>query len=344
MLCDWTEKVSLLLDGELPRAEAAAVEAHLGGCAECRAARDEFLSFRRQLSSYRAAVSPDAQRRALERILAPGPGGGSTAGIDRRGKVLAALGLSPLRPAAVAAALALFMAAVGVGLYLNRRSATPGLVHTPAAKPDDAQTADGRALSDIENTADDDERRSQPGVVTVREDRRGGARPLAVVRRRRDGRRVRGALVTAPQAVASRTAPDVLAPQPSGDAAPVRSTRRELSPAGLDASRHAEQAQLLLRAFRNARATDDLAYERERSKRLLYRNIVLRREAASKGDPLVASMLGRLEPVLIDIANLPDSPAPDDVAPIRERIRRKNLVVVLQAGVAKYSRQQAPAF
>ncbi|MDQ3805031.1 MAG: hypothetical protein M3416_14535, partial [Acidobacteriota bacterium] len=106
--------------------------------------------------------------------------------------------------------------------------------------------------------------------------------------------------------------------------------------AALDTSRHVEQAQLLLRSFRNARASDDLAYERERSQRLLYRNIVLRREAASKGDPVVAGVLDRLEPILIDIANLPDKPASEDVDSIRERVRKKNLVVALQAGVAKY--------
>jgi hypothetical protein len=102
-------------------------------------------------------------------------------------------------------------------------------------------------------------------------------------------------------------------------------------------ARHVEQAQLLLRSFRNARPADagrrassDLAYEKQRSKKLLYQNIVLRREAASRGNLPVESLLDSLEPILIDIANLPDKPAPADLRLINERMRRKNLVAMLQ--------------
>jgi hypothetical protein len=102
-------------------------------------------------------------------------------------------------------------------------------------------------------------------------------------------------------------------------------------------ARHVEQAQLLLRSFRNARLADagrrassDLAYDKRQSKKLLYQNIVLRREAASRGNLPVESLLDSLEPILIDIANLPDKPAPADVREINERMRRKNLVAMLQ--------------
>jgi hypothetical protein len=102
-------------------------------------------------------------------------------------------------------------------------------------------------------------------------------------------------------------------------------------------ARHVEQAQLLLRSFRNARpidagrrASSDLAYEKQRSKKLLYENIVLRREAASRGNLPVESLLDSLEPILIDIANLPDRPAPAALREINERMRRKNLVAMLQ--------------
>jgi hypothetical protein len=57
---------------------------------------------------------------------------------------------------------------------------------------------------------------------------------------------------------------------------------------------------------------------------------VLRREAASRGNLPVESLLDSLEPILIDIANLPDKPAPEDVREINERMRRKNLVAMLQ--------------
>ena len=94
---------------------------------------------------------------------------------------------------------------------------------------------------------------------------------------------------------------------------------------------------MLLRSFRNARPADagrrassDIAYDKRQSKKLLYQNIVLRREAASRGNLPVESLLDSLEPILIDIANLPDKPAPADVREINERMRRKNLVAMLQ--------------
>jgi hypothetical protein len=102
-------------------------------------------------------------------------------------------------------------------------------------------------------------------------------------------------------------------------------------------ARHVEQAQLLLRSFRNARLADagrrassDVAYDKRQSKKLLYQNIVLRREAASRGNLPVESLLDSLEPILIDIANLPDRPAPEDLREINARMRRKNLVAMLQ--------------
>ncbi|HKP71582.1 MAG TPA: hypothetical protein VJT82_01510, partial [Pyrinomonadaceae bacterium] len=102
-------------------------------------------------------------------------------------------------------------------------------------------------------------------------------------------------------------------------------------------AQHVEQAEMLLRSFRNTRlategtrASSDIAYEKRQSKKLLYQNIVLRREAASTGNAPVESLLDSLEPILIDIANLPDKPAPDDVRSINERMRKKNLVAMLQ--------------
>jgi hypothetical protein len=104
------------------------------------------------------------------------------------------------------------------------------------------------------------------------------------------------------------------------------------APTGLSAARHAEQAQNLLRSFRNASTTgaDDLSYERGRSQELLYQNIVLRREAARGGNSNVESTLTQLEPILLDIANLPDKPATEDVRSIKNRMERKNIVAMLQ--------------
>ena len=116
--------------------------------------------------------------------------------------------------------------------------------------------------------------------------------------------------------------------------APVAAPVRPVD-AGTLAARHVEQAGLLLRAFRNARTVEqdaaaDLSYEKRRARQLLYQNIVLRREAANEGNVQLASLLDSLEPILIDIANLPDQPHADDVRAICERIGRKNLVALLE--------------
>ncbi|HEX8282646.1 MAG TPA: hypothetical protein VF588_04800 [Pyrinomonadaceae bacterium] len=100
--------------------------------------------------------------------------------------------------------------------------------------------------------------------------------------------------------------------------------------------RHAERVERLLRSFRNARLTEDdptldVADARRLSKRLLYHNIALRREAASAGDLPVEELLDSVEPTLLDISNLPNNPSPVAVGSIKERIHRRRLVGALQA-------------
>jgi hypothetical protein len=98
---------------------------------------------------------------------------------------------------------------------------------------------------------------------------------------------------------------------------------------------HFEKAETLLRAFRNVRLNEpgsatEVGYERKRARQLVYQNMMLRREADAAGDVQVASLLENLEPILLDIANLPDKPDDDAVRVIRERVERKNIVALLQ--------------
>jgi hypothetical protein len=110
--------------------------------------------------------------------------------------------------------------------------------------------------------------------------------------------------------------------------------------------RHFEKAQLMLRSFRNASAAKslaatDLAYERQLSRRLLYQNILLRRDAEMKGNLPAEEALSSLEPFLLDIANLPNNPSLGELGGIRERLRRKELIASLQISSAQPS---APAY
>jgi hypothetical protein len=98
---------------------------------------------------------------------------------------------------------------------------------------------------------------------------------------------------------------------------------------------HFEKAETLLRAFRNVQLDDpdaasEVDYERKRAKQLVYQNMVLRREADASGDVQIASLLENLEPILLDIANLPAKPDEDAVRVIRDRVERKNIVALLQ--------------
>ncbi|HKC63159.1 MAG TPA: zf-HC2 domain-containing protein [Pyrinomonadaceae bacterium] len=69
MDCDFTERISLLIDGELSESDATEARAHLATCAACQSAQKDFLLVREEIKSY--ATSPDfiAQRRALRQIL-----------------------------------------------------------------------------------------------------------------------------------------------------------------------------------------------------------------------------------------------------------------------------------
>jgi hypothetical protein len=106
---------------------------------------------------------------------------------------------------------------------------------------------------------------------------------------------------------------------------------------------HFEKAETLLRAFRNVRLNDpgtaaEVAYERKRAQQLVYQNMILRREADAAGDVQVASLLESLEPILLDIANLPAKPNAAAVRVIRERVERKNIVALLQVNSTALAR------
>ena len=344
MSCEWSEKVSLLVDGELAPREARLAEAHVSECVACRQAREDFLALRGRLASLPHAVGAEAARRALEKVLAAAAadhaGAGSAA---ERPERPARLPWSPWRPAfASAFALLLLAAALGLVWFLVGRVGEPTQVAQNSRRdgagaqlanqkdPDGpaAPSAAGRTGPELTEggSADSPPEVAAPGGVG-----RGTRRPRPMRATSHGG----GAVVT----VATRGTPrggrreDPLAEfVPLFEAADAATDARLEAPAG-DTERHFEQAQLLLRSFRNARPAA-VADERRRSQRLLYRNIVRRREAARAGDRFAERALDTLEPILIDIANLPERPRGGEVAEVLERMRRKNIVAVLQANIA----------
>ena len=65
MECDFTEKVSMLMDGELPQEEIEQVSMHIDTCSICRQARQDFLDMRQQIRSYESRREQAAEARAL---------------------------------------------------------------------------------------------------------------------------------------------------------------------------------------------------------------------------------------------------------------------------------------
>jgi hypothetical protein len=380
MKCDRTQKVSLLIDGELPQAEARELERHLDLCGDCQSAREDFLLLRRQIADYPLDHDAFARQRALKSILAAG--GNTTladarhaAALDneavaraprRRIGFAGAFAMSRPGAAALAALLLLLFGVVAglVSLTSSRRAPVEIVTNAPAPAPadnnnnrDDGSSA---ATSNALPPAPDDPTASasKPGggeLIAGNDQERAGAKAAQVARENAGGR-VPKRSSKRPLTPLDPNRPPVDAPfaeearndaqtvdDGAGDAGGVDARPQEVNAARAQrageskTARHVEQAQLLLRSFRNARAagagrraSPDLAYEKQRSRKLLYENIVLRREAASRGNLPVESLLDSLEPILIDIANLPDKPAPAELKMINERMRRQNLVAMLQ--------------
>lgn len=57
MNCNFANKVSMLIDGELSAAESERVRTHLAGCAECQHLEKDFLFFREQIKESAADFS-----------------------------------------------------------------------------------------------------------------------------------------------------------------------------------------------------------------------------------------------------------------------------------------------
>jgi hypothetical protein len=101
-----------------------------------------------------------------------------------------------------------------------------------------------------------------------------------------------------------------------------------------ETAKHIEQTENLLRSIRNYTVADgedeiDVTYDKALSRRLLIENVVLRRDAEMKAKFPTKTLLADLEPLLIDIANLPDHAKPEEVRAIKERVQKTEIVAAL---------------
>jgi anti-sigma factor RsiW len=71
MDCDFKEKVSMLMDGELGPRESEEVRNHVAGCRACQQAQADFAHLREQIQSYDFTPDSAARKRALSKVLGP---------------------------------------------------------------------------------------------------------------------------------------------------------------------------------------------------------------------------------------------------------------------------------
>lgn len=349
MSCDQTEKISLLIDGELATADARSLERHLAGCAECEQVHADFLGLRSQISAY-ALRKPAVLRAELAKVLRK-----PFSRPEQRRWLTGIFGSADaLRfntPFAAVAALLLVTFAVGT-IALMRYLPQTDVAHNNSTTDMNAQAQASPAtteavplpipsVSQSSNTLAPQDQHAEnsgrkPGKTQPREAGPNTRKPNSRIKPSRE----RSAPKPLPQlrneapptyaSIDERMRPDSTASIQSADAETLTAS-------------HLEQSELLLRAFRNVRAAragvaPEIAYERRRAQQLLYQNIMLRREADKASDVQVATLLGSLEPILLDIANLRDKPRNEEVRTIKERVERKSLVALLQVNSTAMSR------
>ena len=303
MNCSFTEKISSLIDGELRATEAREVEQHLLGCSHCQQVRADFLNLRSQIAGFETSLQPTVQNRALKKILAP-----------RRAQARGfAWGFGT---SAVAFATLLIVAAV-IGLLMYKSSNT---------RTDDqrlaAQTPKSVPTASVQQKQSEPEASPAPGK---------GNEQTAPRR--------------SPSPPPAKKQPLVREPKPGEQFASIPSTSDAVRSADAQTMTavHFEKAETLLVAFRNVRLDEpdtatEVAYERKRAQQLVLQNMMLRREADMAGDVQTSSLLENLEPILIDISNLPDKPDKDAVRVIRPRVERKNIVPLLRVNSTALAR------
>jgi hypothetical protein len=351
-------------DGETDARTAELMAAHLSTCTDCAAALDALRFEQDMYARYdRGLEVTPALWAAVSARVARGPeptreADGLPFLARLRGALAAMFGALALRPA-LASSLALLLVALTAGaLWL-------ALARRPAADKQLAAVRPNKVTSDQPSRAVPNGSDHAPTVTpgegpVVDTPKQEGPRRDLVARAER-ARYV-------PEDVGLRRAPETdvmtlinepLTPSPagnvvvikadehdavqdsplavsvaSGDKGVVASSSASPDPEDTEMAQHIERAQVLLRSFKNARPAEgdtvNVAYEKSHARKLLAENATLQLDAETRGDKDTKRVLDRIEPFLLDIANLGDQPTREEVRSIKERMQKNEIIAALQ--------------
>jgi hypothetical protein len=280
------------LDGELGHREARGIAAHLAACSSCAAESANFAADQELFSRYdrELAIPSSVWEQIAERTAPPAMRPVSENGFGAR--LVALFRVPSFAFSFVAAALLLVFALLIYATYLK----------TQKPKPVVAQTATPQESSPKEQPAPVPSASSEP------------QKHLALNPIHRKVHAVKARNIEQSDVLSSDFGVQDIEDQ--------------------ETAKHIEQTQNLLQSIRNVKLNDndveiDVSYDKALSRRLLNENIVLRRDAEMKAKYPTKMLLSDLEPLLIDIANLPDQAKPEEVRVIKDRVQKTEIVAAL---------------
>lgn len=356
----WIEEY---VDGEVDEQDRSLMDSHLSACISCCAAYEELVAEEQFLiDNYQPEISVSAGAWANVRAgYREAPSALPPKLLGRlRGALLTVSSFASPQPALKIASMCILLAC---GVYLASRIASSpsrnapemaseegaGIAATRQGSPGEAPPANsGRANGHEQqnSAAADIQRSSAPTTPRAMQDAAAMASSSSGVGY---SRRASSQTVGRPKAGDHlRSGPEVLIARANdgGEATVVASPQRDVtaeageplsttnSSVNLQAARHLEKVQLVLRSFSNQSAAEgddelDVSYVNQLSKRLLSANNTLRQEMKDKGDLRSEVVLNNLDPFLADIAALPDRVSRIEARGIEERLRREGVVSAL---------------
>ena len=323
------------VDGELDGRTATRLTQHLAACAACadelaavRREQEVYAGYRRDLEVTPAHWNVVRARIEQEKDITPQAAQRTSTLREWLGGLFA----KGLRPAFVAAVVLIIVAVTAFVIYQRSRRNQDEVAAQPQAQKEvrTPETAQKQATPAEKNESKGGGSETPPPAPLVA---RTVPKKRAVVLTRAPRPETQIVKRQTPdngaqfeEAVAESSAGGVVRPR-----APEAAGEFDF-----EVARHAGRAELLLRSFRNVRPTTttaralDVSFEKEQARKLLYRNIALRRAATERGDPAASALLNTLEPILLDIANLPGRVRARDVQSIEQHMEKKEIVAALQ--------------